>query len=157
MRRRTARLLRTTRYGIKVDPADSLLRQGADGLALTWMDARLDGKPVTQRAGKAVEINALWINALATVATLEERIKHDASGLRRLAQLARESFKHHFLSPSGCADVIDPDSIRLILDHRADRPVPVFSLDGRPHLASVQVPVTDVAAYGVLLAGEGSR
>lgn len=54
-------------------------------------------------------------------------------------------------------DVIDPDSIRLILDHRADRPVPVFSLDGRPHLASVQVPVTDVAAYGVLLAGEGSR
>ena len=54
-------------------------------------------------------------------------------------------------------DVVDPDSIRRILDHRADRPVPVFSRDGRPHLASVQVPVTDVAAYGVLLAGEGSR
>lgn len=54
-------------------------------------------------------------------------------------------------------DVIDPDSIRLILDHRADRPVPVFSLDGRPHLAGVRVPVTDVAAYGVLLAGEGTR
>jgi transposase len=54
-------------------------------------------------------------------------------------------------------DVIDPDSIRVILDHRADRPVPVFSLDGRPHLASVQVPATNVAAYGVLLAGEGSR
>lgn len=54
-------------------------------------------------------------------------------------------------------DVIDPDSIRLILDHRADRPVPVFSLDGRPHLACVRVPATDVAAYGVLLAGEGTR
>ena len=54
-------------------------------------------------------------------------------------------------------DVIDPDSIRLILDHLAERPVPVSSLDGRPHLASVQVPVTDVAAYGALLAGEGSR
>lgn len=53
--------------------------------------------------------------------------------------------------------VIDPDGIRSILDHRADRPVPVFSLDGRPHLASVRVPVTDVTAYGVLLAGEGSR
>ena len=54
-------------------------------------------------------------------------------------------------------DVIDPDGIRSILDYRADRPVPVFSLDGRPHLASVRVPVTDVTAYGVLLAGEGSR
>lgn len=54
-------------------------------------------------------------------------------------------------------DVTDPDSIRVILDHRADRPVPVFSLDGRPHLAGVRVAVTDVAAYGALLAGEGSR
>jgi predicted glycogen debranching enzyme len=102
-----------TRYGIKADPTDSLLRQGADGVALTWMDARVDGRPITQRAGKAVEINALWINALATVATLEERLKHDASDLRRLAQLARESFKHHFLSPTGCADVVDPDSFQI--------------------------------------------
>jgi hypothetical protein len=54
-------------------------------------------------------------------------------------------------------DVIDPDAIRLILDHRADRPVLVFNLDGRPHLASVRVPVTDVAAYGALLAQEGTR
>jgi transposase len=54
-------------------------------------------------------------------------------------------------------DVIDPDGIRLVLDHRADRPVPVFSLDGRPHLAGVRVAATDVSAYGVLLAGEGSR
>ncbi len=54
-------------------------------------------------------------------------------------------------------NVIDPDSIRVILDHRSDRPVPVFSLEGRPHLASVRVTVTNVAAYGVLLAGEGSR
>ena len=102
-----------TRYGIKVDPADSLLRQGAEGIALTWMDARVDGKPVTQRAGKAVEINALWINALATVATLEERLKHDTTDLRRLAQLGRESFKHHFIGPSGCADVVDPDSFEV--------------------------------------------
>lgn len=102
-----------TRYGIKVDATDSLLRQGADGVALTWMDARVDGKPVTPRTGKAVEINALWINGLATVATLEERLKHDTTDLRRLAQLARESFKHHFMGPSGCADVVDPDSFPL--------------------------------------------
>ena len=54
-------------------------------------------------------------------------------------------------------DGIDPAGIGPILDHRADRPVPVFSLDGRPHLAGVRVPATDVAAYGAPLAGEGSR
>ena len=54
-------------------------------------------------------------------------------------------------------DVIDPDAIRLSLDHRADRPVPVFNLDGRPHLASVRVAMTDVSAYGALLAREGAR
>ena len=52
-----------TRYGIGVDPADGLLRQGADGWALTWMDARIDGVPVTQRMGKPVEVNALWLRA----------------------------------------------------------------------------------------------
>jgi len=49
--------------------------------------------------------------------------------------------------------VIDPDSIRVILDHRADRPVELFTLDGRPHLRAVRVAPTDVAAYGALLPG----
>jgi transposase len=52
-------------------------------------------------------------------------------------------------------DVIDPDSIRVILDHRADRPVELFALDGRPHLRAVRVAPTDVAAYGALLPGVG--
>jgi predicted glycogen debranching enzyme len=102
-----------TRYGIQVDPADGLLRQGADGLALTWMDARVDGVPVTQRAGKAVEINALWINGLAVVAGLEERLARDASSLRNMERTARESFRLSFLRPAGCADVIDPDNLQL--------------------------------------------
>jgi transposase len=51
-------------------------------------------------------------------------------------------------------DVIDPDSIRLVLDHRADRPVPLFTLDGRPHLAGVRVELTDVSAYRALLSSE---
>jgi transposase len=50
-------------------------------------------------------------------------------------------------------DVIDPDSIRVILDHRADRPVALFTLDGRPHLRAVCVARTDLAAYGALLPG----
>ncbi|MHB8611975.1 MAG: amylo-alpha-1,6-glucosidase [Candidatus Dormibacteraceae bacterium] len=102
-----------TRYGIKVDPADSLLRQGTDGLALTWMDARIDGRPVTQRAGKAVEINALWINGLATVAGLEEGLGRDASRLRTFEQRARDSFLQRFVRPAGCADVVDPDNMQV--------------------------------------------
>jgi transposase len=48
-------------------------------------------------------------------------------------------------------DVIDPDSIRTIIEHRAEQPVALFSLDGRPHLTQVRVETTDVAAYGALL------
>ena len=102
-----------TRYGIQVDPADSLLRQGADGYALTWMDARVDGVPVTPRMGKAVEINALWINGLATVAWIEERLGHDASRLRELEQRARASFIQRFVRASGIADVVDPDNLQV--------------------------------------------
>ena len=48
-------------------------------------------------------------------------------------------------------DVIDVDSIRTIIEHRSDRPVPLFPLDGRPHLAHVRVDATDVSAYQALL------
>ena len=53
-----------TRFGIGVDPADGLLRQGEQGYQLTWMDAKVGDWVVTPRRGKAVEINALWYNAL---------------------------------------------------------------------------------------------
>jgi predicted glycogen debranching enzyme len=56
--------LEGTRFGIGVDHADGLLRQGEEGYQLTWMDAKVDGWVVTPRRGKAVEINALWYNAL---------------------------------------------------------------------------------------------
>jgi predicted glycogen debranching enzyme len=56
--------MKGTRFGIGVDPDDGLLRQGAEGYQLTWMDAKVDGWVVTPRRGKAVEINALWYNAL---------------------------------------------------------------------------------------------
>jgi predicted glycogen debranching enzyme len=53
-----------TRFGIGVDDNDGLLRQGQQGYQLTWMDAKVDDWVVTPRRGKAVEINALWYNAL---------------------------------------------------------------------------------------------
>ena len=52
-----------TRYNIHVDD-DGLLDGGQDGIQLTWMDAKVGDWVVTPRRGKAVEINALWYNAL---------------------------------------------------------------------------------------------
>ncbi|GAB2588344.1 glycogen debranching protein [Paractinoplanes abujensis] len=89
--------VRGTRYGIGADPADGLLTQGADGEALTWMDARVDGVPITPRRGKAVDVNALWVNALAGFPTY-----------KRLHDMARASFAGRFPSPSGWLhDVVD--------------------------------------------------
>ncbi len=93
-----------TRYGIAIDPVDGLLRQGEEGLALTWMDARINGVPVTPRAGKAVEINALWINALAAAGRL--------LGTDRWVSLlatARSSFVTRFTRSDGFGllDVVD--------------------------------------------------
>jgi hypothetical protein len=50
-------------------------------------------------------------------------------------------------------DVIDPESVRVILDYRADRPVNLFPLDGRLHLQGVRVETTDAAAYNALRTG----
>src|SRR5437016_5885946 len=60
--------LRGTRFNIHVDPTDGLLAQGQDGYQLTWMDAKMGDWVVTPRRGKAVEINALWYNALRLLA-----------------------------------------------------------------------------------------
>lgn len=49
-------------------------------------------------------------------------------------------------------DVIDADSLRVIVEHRAERPVEFFSREGRPHLQGVRVETTDVSAYQALLA-----
>jgi predicted glycogen debranching enzyme len=97
-----------TRYGIAVDPADGLLREGADGLALTWMDARIDGVPVTQRSGKPVEINALWLRALDVIATLtdSEAVQQRCTALRAAAATA---FRRRYPRPDGVGlyDIVD--------------------------------------------------
>jgi predicted glycogen debranching enzyme len=63
-----AKHIEGTRFGIGVDPADGLLREGAAGLQLTWMDAKVEDWVVTPRRGKPVEINALFYNALRLLA-----------------------------------------------------------------------------------------
>jgi predicted glycogen debranching enzyme len=94
---------RGTHFGISVDPHDGLLRQGQEGYQLTWMDAKVDDWVVTPRRGKAVEINALWYNALRLLEgwgreTLGEQV---AAELATAADQARRSFNERFWYAEG--------------------------------------------------------
>jgi len=103
--------LRGTKFGIGVDPTDGLVRQGEEGYQLTWMDAKVDGWVVTPRRGKAVEINALWYNALCVLSSWE-RDFGDAAAARRYAEhaaRAHDSFNARFWNPQTgfLFDVVD--------------------------------------------------
>ena len=108
------RHLQGTRFGIGVDPDDGLLRQGAPGLQLTWMDAKCGDWVVTPRRGKAVEINALWYNALRVLEgwTREEGDAGAARELAGHAERARASFNRRFWYQGGghLYDVVDGES-----------------------------------------------
>jgi glycogen debranching enzyme len=119
-----------TRFGIGVDPADGLLRQGAEGYQLTWMDAKVDGWVVTPRRGKAVEINALWYNALQILAgwLRAERGEGDpdAARLASHAERARAAFNERFWYAEGgyLYDVVDGEKG----DDPACRPNQIFAI-----------------------------
>src|SRR5258708_28707769 len=68
--------LRGTRFGIRVDQADGLLRAGESGVQLTWMDAKIGDWVVTARIGKPVEINALWFNAVSILSEFARQLGH---------------------------------------------------------------------------------
>jgi predicted glycogen debranching enzyme len=122
------RHLAGTRFGIGVDPADGLLRQGAPGYQLTWMDAKVDDWVVTPRRGKAVEINALWYNALRCC----ERWLRDsgdgdgAAAMARHAERAQASFERRFwcAARGWLYDVVDGEHG----DDDACRPNQIFAV-----------------------------
>lgn len=100
-----------TRFGIGVDPKDGLLRQGAEGYQLTWMDAKVGDWVVTPRRGKAVEINALWYNALRL---LERWLREtgnatDSDAIARHAEQVQQSFNQRFWYSKGgyLYDIVD--------------------------------------------------
>jgi glycogen debranching enzyme len=96
-----------TRFGIGLDPEDGLLRGGADGVQLTWMDAKVDGWVVTPRAGKPIEIQALWVRALEVGAALTGDAAYGAAAARAAAAV-----RDRFWRPDRgyLADVVDgPD------------------------------------------------
>jgi predicted glycogen debranching enzyme len=124
--------LRGTRFGIGVDPDDGLLRQGAEGYQLTWMDAKVDDWVVTPRRGKAVEINALWYNALRLLeGWLREERQDDASArVGAAAVRAYQSFNDRFWYKDGdyLYDVADGEDG----DDAACRPNQIFAVS-LPH------------------------
>ena len=75
-----------------------MLRQGAEGYQLTWMDAKVGDWVVTPRRGKAVEINALWYNALRLLEgwVREEEGDAEARPLAEQAEQGRRSFNQRF-------------------------------------------------------------
>jgi predicted glycogen debranching enzyme len=114
-----------TRHGIRLD-ADGLLAAGEPGLQLTWMDARVEGRVVTPRAGKPVEVQALWLNALrigsAWSARFAEPLAHGTA-----------AFGARFWNDAaGCLfDVVDVDHVAGAVDARV-RPNQVFAVGGLP-------------------------
>jgi len=102
--------LQGTRFGIAVDATDGLLHQGQEGYQLTWMDAKVEDWVVTPRRGKAVEINALWYNALRLLATwLHAEGDSFAGEVDEWAARASESFNERFWYDEGgyLYDVVD--------------------------------------------------
>jgi len=136
--------IKGTRFGIGVDPRDGLLRQGAEGYQLTWMDAKVGDWVVTPRRGKAVEINALWYNALRLVAGWvgEAQGAEAARPYERQAEQARESFNARFWHEAGgyLYDVVDGEHG----DDPACRPNQIFSV-------SLANPVLDPARWGAVV------
>jgi predicted glycogen debranching enzyme len=134
-----------TRFGIHVDPADGLLAQGAPGYQLTWMDAKAGDWVVTPRRGKAVEINALWYNALRLMSDWLARTG-DADGARAMADAAARacaSFNRRFWYATGgyLYDVVDGERG----DDALCRPNQLFAIS-LPH------PVLDPARWAPVLA-----
>jgi predicted glycogen debranching enzyme len=133
--------LRGTHFNIGVDPADGLLRQGAAGYQLTWMDAKVDGWVVTPRRGKAVEINALYYNALRILEQLllEQGDEATAERMASHATRARASFNKRFWYGEGqyLYDVVDGETGG---DDASLRPNQIFSI-------SLDFPVLDQSRW----------
>ena len=104
--------LRGTEFGIHVDE-DGLVVQGAPGYQLTWMDAKVDDWVVTPRRGKAVEINALWYNALKLMEEWAAAHNDSAETYRGLAARAHDAFNRRFWFADGryLYDVVDASDL----------------------------------------------
>ena len=139
-----------TRYNIQVDAADGLLYAGGPGVQLTWMDAKVGDWVVTPRTGKPVEINALWINALETLAGFARLLQKPSGDYESLAAQAKQGFQKFWNSDRGCCfDVIDSPGIG---NDASLRPNQIFavSLPVTPLTAEQQKSVVNICAQRLL-------
>lgn len=94
---------------------DGLIVAGTESTQNTWMDAKVGNMPVTPRSGKAVEMSALWYNALMVIAEFEEKYgeKEEAKRLNKKAEKTKKSFLKEFKSSKkGLKDLIDNEEVR---------------------------------------------
>jgi len=139
-----------TRYSIHVDPADGLLYAGEPGVQLTWMDAKVGDWVVTPRTGKAVEVNALWINALETMAEFARLLARPGEGYEKLSAKARKNFQKFWNEERGCCfDVIEAPSVGNDAALRPNQLLAV-SLPVTPLTEEQQKSVVDVCAQHLL-------
>jgi 4-alpha-glucanotransferase len=97
-----------TRHGIHRDPTDGLIAAGEPGVQLTWMDAKVGDWVVTPRQGKPVEVNALWVNALAAMIELTRLTDRDPTPYEALLAAAEKGFRRFVRADGlGLYDVID--------------------------------------------------
>ncbi|MDE1889383.1 MAG: amylo-alpha-1,6-glucosidase [Planctomycetota bacterium] len=115
-----------TRYNIHMD-SDGLIYAGAEGVQLTWMDAKVCDWVVTPRRGKAVEINALWFNALKIMSFLarEMSLNNESADYTALAQKVSTSFNDIFWFDKGqyLYDYIDGETKNMAI-----RPNQIFAV-----------------------------
>jgi predicted glycogen debranching enzyme len=142
--------LKGTRYQIHVDEADGLLYAGEPGVQLTWMDAKVGDWVVTPRIGKPIEVNALWYNALETMAGLAPAAGKSATPFTKMADTVKRSFAKFWNEQGGyCYDVIDAPGTG---NDATLRPNQIFavSLPKSPLSADQQKAVVDVCARRLL-------
>ncbi|MBE9019708.1 amylo-alpha-1,6-glucosidase [Chroococcidiopsidales cyanobacterium LEGE 13417] len=116
---------RGTRYNIHLDAADGLLYAGEEGWQLTWMDAKVGDWVVTPRIGKPIEINALWYNAVRSMANFARRLGKPHQEYEAIANRTLARFSRFWNQDLGyCYDVLDgPDGDDLSL-----RPNQIFAV-----------------------------
>ncbi len=100
-----------TDFGIRMD-RDGLITAGDKNLNLTWMDAKIGELAVTPRCGKAVDVNALWFNALMFMNVLARRFGEDNKKYEELVILVKNNFEKKFWNGTYLIDVIGDDSFR---------------------------------------------
>ncbi|WP_448573241.1 amylo-alpha-1,6-glucosidase [Trichothermofontia sp.] len=99
---------RGTRYDIHLDPSDGLLYAGEPGVQLTWMDAKVGDWVITPRIGKPVEVNALWYNALRSLAQFARLIGKPYQEYEAMADRTAARFSRFWNESLGyCYDVLD--------------------------------------------------